>query len=344
MKRKMKRATQLTLFTTVLVTLILFVLLIFLVSDINNMLGETDLFTLAQLELYHLIIPPVLVLIIYGVSSLIIDNIFAPIREITAKITKINAANVSEPISIDEGDDELRDLVFAFNTMAGQLGHYIDMQKRFVSDASHEMATPITIINGHADMLLRRFANEETAPSLKIIKSEIQHMNDLVGSLLMLARNDSGRQEYNFESADLAEIVAEILTETKITAPDFEVESKLDPVQVRADVYAIQRVVRIIISNAVKYSTTVKKLEISTTVTQGMAELKIKDSGIGIANEHLNKIFDRFYRVDPARSRATGSSGLGLAIAKEIIKAHGGMISAESSVDEGTTFTLWLQA
>jgi len=332
----MKRATQLTIFSTVLIFATVFVLYFLLLSELD-----------AEMRPMHLLIFALAALLAYVVSAIIIDQTLNPIRLMISKVNEVGKMDFSKPLVIDGTDDELREYVAAFNSMSQKLHRYIERQKQFVSDASHELSTPITVINGHADMLLRHKKEhpELLDDGLEVIKSEIQRMDGLVDSLLLLARSDSGKQTYNFETVDLSGLLLESIGEAKLVAPDFSIEPDLEPgIKVRCDEYAIRRVMRGVLSNAVKYSDEGRLIQVKASVSHGMARISVKDSGIGIAPEHLPIIFDRFFRVDPSRSKKTGSSGLGLAIAKEIIEAHGGEINVESTVGEGSEFSITLSA
>jgi len=255
---------------------------------------------------------------------------------------EISEMDFSKPLIINSEDEELMEYVTAFNNMSEKLSNYIERQKRFISDASHELATPITILNGHADLLLRHGNKnpELLENSLIIIKTEALRMYELVDSLLLLARSDNKKQNYNFIRIDISELLKECVTEAMIIAPDFIFETDIGcGIFVKCDEYAIRRVMRIILSNAIKYiggTEKIKLIKIKCSESHGLITVFVKDNGIGIPAEHLPMIFDRFYRVDDSRSKKTGSNGLGLAIAKEIIEAHGGSIKASSKPGEET--------
>jgi signal transduction histidine kinase len=263
-----------------------------------------------------------------------------------AKIREIGSIRFAKPLSIPTEDNEIREYVVAFNDMAENLRGHIERQRRFISDASHELVTPITVINGHADMLLRRGKEqpELLETGLEIIKAEALRMDGLVSSLLLLARSDDGKQKYEMEPHNISGLLAESAAEAELIAPDFTFEPEIEAdFSIRCDGAAIRRVLRILLSNAVKYSGESRRVRLSARETHGLAYITVADAGIGISPEHLKRIFDRFYRVDTSRAKKTGGSGLGLAIAKEIVKAHGGEIKAVSAgLGMGTEFTVVL--
>jgi len=348
----MKRATQFTLFATVLIVVSMLVIYAVILADFISHLQAYGLeinisgFVGAR----HLLVLAIVAVIAYTVSSIIIENVLNPMRQMTSKIKELGEMNFDSPLVIDEDDDELREYAFQFNTMSSKLSRYIEMHKRFVSDASHELATPITIINGHADLLLRRAApiegNEIFKDGLSTIKQEIMRMSGLVDSLLLLARSDSGSQNYKFEPTEINNLLEDAVEESRLLAPEFTFEKDFQLTKnnkIVCDEYAIRRVMRILLSNAIKFSSIEREPHITVAATEahGMLNVSITDNGIGIPPEHLPRIFERFYRVDGSRNRNYGGSGLGLAIAREIILAHGGKIHS-ASTENGTeiSFTI----
>ena len=337
----MKRATQFTLFATGLMLTVMLMLYGFLVADVQDFLESIGAIAYLSdfLGVRHIVLFAAAGLIALTLSSVIIDKVLNPLRLMIEKVKEVSDMNFEKPLVIDENDDELKEYVFAFNNMTGKLNRYIEMQKRFVSDASHELATPITVINGHADMLLRRGKDnpELLENSLETIKSEIMRMSGLVDSLLLLARSDSNRQAYNFEQTDITKLIHDAMDEIKLVAPDYIIEETLpEHLSARCDEYAIRRVMRIILTNAVRYAENGRHITIKAEEGHGLVLVSVKDNGIGIPPHAIPRVFERFYRVDSSRNKKTGSSGLGLAIAKEIINAHGGEIEAFSKLGEGT--------
>jgi len=333
---------RLAFFSASFITVIVFAQYVFLISDMNSELSKNDInfrYNFFRSEIFILFLMSAF--LSYFASAIIIDKMFNPVRLMIQKIKEIGRMNFSKPLRVNSADDELREYAIAFNEASQKLGSYIEQQKRFISDASHELVTPITIINGHSDLLLRHVKEhpEILETELRIIKEEAVRMGELVDCLLLLARSDSKNESYNFDNYVLSELISEIVNETKIIAPDFEFNVNTDEtIIVKCDEYAIRRILRILLSNAVKYSGESRLIEIKAYKAGGLTNVEIKDYGIGISSADLPKIFDRFYRADESRSKKTGSSGLGLAIAKELISAHGGEISAVSTHGKGSLF------
>lgn len=216
-----------------------------------------------------------------------------------------------------------------------------NMRKEFVADVSHELKTPITSIMGYSDTLLEGDYDEKTQKEfLGVIASEARRMAKLVTDLLELSRIDSNKKKVKKESFDLGKLVkesqAKLAIEIKKKKHQVENFVTADVPPVFADKDDIQRVVLNILTNSIKYTPEGGLIKIYVGFVYNDAYIKIIDNGIGISEEDLNRIFERFYRVDKARSREFGGSGLGLSIAKEILDKNGGSIEIKSKVGEGT--------
>ena len=216
-----------------------------------------------------------------------------------------------------------------------------NMRKEFVADVSHELKTPITSIMGYSDTLLESEYDEETRTKfLNVISSEARRMARLVTDLLTLSKYDNKKISAEITSFDLGELVKKCQEKLR-----FEIEKKGHNVEcfvtasvppVVADKYGIERVILNILSNAIKYTQDNGTIKVYVGFVYNDAYIKIIDNGIGIPEEDLNRIFERFYRVDKARSRELGGTGLGLSIAKEILNQNKGSIDIKSKVGEGT--------
>jgi two-component system, OmpR family, sensor histidine kinase ArlS len=217
-------------------------------------------------------------------------------------------------------------------------------QVRFVSDASHELRTPISVIQGYANLLDRWGKKDEKTlqESIDAIKDETANMSGLVEQLLFLARGDNNTMALQVERFDLSTLADEVLRETQMIDGRHEYDSCVTPVFINADKSLIKQATRILIDNAMKYTLSGKRISISVSDEDGYARLTIQDEGIGIAPEAVPKIFDRFYRADESRARATGGTGLGLSIAKWITERHGGHMEVLSRLDIGTRISIVL--
>ena len=243
------------------------------------------------------------------------------------------------------GDRELQGLEKAVNDLMGRMRLSYQEQTRFVSDASHELRTPIAVIQGYADMLSRWGKDDPTVleEGIAAIKSESAHMNKLIEQLLFLARGDSGRTRMTMENTDLSALVKEVHEEFGMIHPERNWRLQADtPVWAVCDYAMIKQTLRILTENAVKYTAEADTVTLRARMHKGMPALEVQDNGIGIAEKDLPRIFDRFYRADPNRTRKTGGTGLGLSIAKWIVEQHSGHFDVLSRPDFGTRITVCL--
>jgi two-component system sensor histidine kinase VicK len=225
-----------------------------------------------------------------------------------------------------------------------------EMRKEFVANVSHELRTPLTSIKGYAETLLDGALedNEIAVNFLKVINSEADRMTRLVKDLLQLSRLDNQQMQWNMRKVSLVELVKssvdKIMMEAKAKGQRLEYLTEGEIPDIMADYDRIEQVVLNILSNAIKYTPEGGKITVSVAKVSGDVCIKIADNGIGIPKEDMSRIFERFYRVDKARSREMGGTGLGLSIAKEIIEAHSGSITIASETDRGTEVTIKIPA
>ena len=243
---------------------------------------------------------------------------------------------------IHTGDKDLQSIEIALNSLLKNMKDNEKRQMRFVSDASHELRTPIAVIQGYVNMLDRWGKEDEQVlgESIEALKNESQHMKELVEQLLFLARGDSGRQHLNMERTDLNRMVSEVWEESMMIDENHRYEFKGTESEacVNGDVAMIKQSVRIFVQNAAKYSEPGTTIKLGVSDEAGYVSYLIEDEGTGMESSDILHIFDRFYRSDEARNGETGGSGLGLSIAKWIVDAHGGTIQVISRADIGSRF------
>ena len=245
------------------------------------------------------------------------------------------------------GDKDLQGLEAAINGMLSRMHAAYRQQAQFVSDASHELRTPIAVIQGYVKMLDRWGKDDEKVleESIAAIKAETEHMKTLVEQLLFLARGDSGRQQLSPEPMDLSALMAEVLDEYRMIDPAHEWrQGSMTPAPVSADPALIKQAARILVDNAVRYTPEGGSIRLSAGTVDGRAFFEVQDGGIGIAEEDVPRIFDRFFRADPARARASGGTGLGLSIARWIVERHDGHFEVISRPELGTRIRVVLPA
>jgi signal transduction histidine kinase len=214
-------------------------------------------------------------------------------------------------------------------------------QRAFVADASHELRTPLSLIRASAELVKRHPAQpvETNMASLEDIVGETDRLNGIVGQMLTLARADAGRASLSLEDVDLNELAADAVRQMSLLAESRQIEIGLQadgPLKVKGDHDRLRELVVILLDNAIKYSDPGTSVQVQLQPISGRAQIQVSDEGRGIPQEALPHIFDRFYRVDKARSREMGGAGLGLSIAKWIVDSHKGTIHVESEPQEGT--------
>lgn len=267
-------------------------------------------------------------------------------QAIAYKLDNINASRLDTRISVDGTQTELKKLAAAINGLLDRINEAYRSQVRFVSDASHELRTPISVIQGYANLLDRWGKNDEKAlqESIDAIKDEASNMKELVEKLLFLARGDNDTLTLQRSTVELAELVGEVIRETRMLDESHEYVEELTDVPVSADEALLKQALRILVDNAMKYTPAGGRIKLSVGRREGFACLTVQDDGIGIPPEALPKIFDRFFRADESRARATGGNGLGLSITKWIVERHGGHIEVLSRENIGTRISILLPA
>jgi heavy metal sensor kinase len=270
----------------------------------------------------------------------------APIDSLTRLARRLSAEDLSQRLNMKLPDDEVGRLARTFDDMLERLDEAFRRQRRFTADASHELRTPLTAIKGQVDVALERDRDAETYREvLRSVNADADRMIRLVGSLLTLARADAGQVTIHRENVEIGGVVSDALDHVQPEADRAGVSLAVRPansVQVTADPDLILQLTLNLLDNAVKYTGGGGSVEVSWRNSGGFAELVVSDTGPGISAEHLPRIFDRFYRVDTARSRADGGAGLGLSISRWIAEVHGGSIHVESTPGEGTRFIVRL--
>jgi len=273
------------------------------------------------------------------------DDEMKRLKELAGTISNIDATKLDKRLPVDGIQNELKDLASAINSMLNRIDEAYRSQVRFVSDASHELRTPISVIQGYVRLLDRWGKHDEATmqEAIDAIKSEAESMKDLIEQLLFLARGDNETLQLDLETFNSSEMVEEILKEMQMidSLHTFRVKAVL-PANIKADRQLMKQAVRILVDNSIKYTPDKGEIVVSVILENGSVRITVQDNGIGIDSDNLPYIFDRFYRSDESRARKTGGSGLGLAIMKWIIDRHGGSIEVISRKDIGTRTTIIL--
>lgn len=270
-------------------------------------------------------------------------NLIRPIKNITRTTKKITVSNMNQRLDINQSQFELEELSKTINQMLDGIEEGYKSQQMFVSDASHELRTPIAVIKGYADMLNRWGKNDKAVldESVDAIRNEADNMQDLVEKLLFIARSDKDTLAINKELFSVKELLLELEKEYDLIENKHIVSFViLKEAKLYADRNRIKQATRIFIENAIKYTPENGEIIVSGDFSEGYYNVSVKDNGIGIAKNDLGKIFDRLYRAEESRDRNIGGHGLGLSIARIIMRRHGGRIKVKSKLGKGTEFTL----
>ncbi len=270
------------------------------------------------------------------------------IESLAGELDKIDAGHLDSRINLPPTQKELRSLAQSINEMMDRVNQAYSAQMRFVSDASHELRTPIAVIQGYAALLDRWGKADPDAlqESIDAIRGEAASMERLVEQLLFLARGDNDSQPVKMERLDLTNLAGEVLREEEMLHPErtFLPRWGEDPVSIYADPGLMKQVLRILMDNSLKYSSSEGRIYLRVSGSGDCVRVTVQDEGIGIPADGIPHIFDRFYRTDLSRDRKTGGTGLGLSNARWIVERHGGWFEVVSRPGVGTRITTVLPA
>jgi signal transduction histidine kinase len=314
---------------------------------------------------------PLALVLAGGGGWLLARRALRPVDQMTRTARRIEAEQLGKRLDGAEVDDELGRLARTLNEMLARLEAAFAQVRRFSADASHELKTPLTVLKGEIEVALRNPRDPaEYQRVLASVLEEVESMARLVDDLLLLSRADAGALRWEKQAVDLDRLVEEVAKEGEVLGRGKHVQVKiqgLEPLVIRGDGQRLKQLLRNLVDNGVKYTPpggqvalSLRRVEWSNGQMVDSAkpvdrltnrpigtpaewlEISVRDTGVGIAPEAMPRIFERFYRVDPARSRETGGAGLGLCIAKTIAEGHGGSIGVESTPGTGSMFTVRL--
>jgi heavy metal sensor kinase len=302
--------------------------------------------TLRQLLLLLVLAVPLTLLVTSAGGLFLAGRALDPIDGITRAAAAIGADDLSQRLNFRGSLDEVGRLAATFDRMLDRLDRAFRRQRQFTADASHELRTPLTMLATQIDVALERQRTPaDYEELLRSLREDAARMTQLVSELLTLARADAGQQLLTTEELDLGDLVSSVVQAMQPLALQRGVQlaERAQPhVRISGDQTRLSQLLINLVDNALRYTSRGGNVNVAIKEQAGWAELRVEDTGIGIAAEHLPHLFERFYRADPARARTDGGSGLGLAIAQWIAQAHGGGISIESELGRGSTFTVRL--
>jgi heavy metal sensor kinase len=270
----------------------------------------------------------------------------APIASMNSQTQRISAENLSQRLDVTSPRDELGRLATTINDLLARLENSFKEQQRFIADASHELRTPLAVLRGETEVALaKRRTADEYQQSLSLIQEEAEQLSRIVEDLFILARQPiDAPARLMKERVSLNETVNDCARAAQVLATRKGVrlttESNSAAIDLNGDRELITRMILNLLDNAVKYTPAGGEISLALTRQNGNAEIVVRDTGIGIAEADRQRVFDRFYRVDKARSRALGGAGLGLSIVRWIVEVHGGDIRIDSAPGRGSTFTV----
>jgi two-component system sensor histidine kinase BaeS len=304
---------------------------------------ESDLDFINSLNIVFVGVGAIALVISVVLANIIARGISRPIGNVIKTAQNISRGSFSHKVLEQSSTKEIQTLTDTINDMADILQHQEQLRKKLTADVAHELRTPLATLQSHLEAMIDGIWEADTA-RLKSCHDEIIRISRLVGDMEKLAKYESQSLNLNKTEFDLAELIKGVSLnfEKELLDKNISLNISDESVLVFADRDKISQVVINLMSNSIKYTGEGGLIELEVLDKQKEAVFIVRDTGIGIEQEHLQNIFERFYRVDSSRSRITGGSGIGLAITKAIVEAHGGTIEVNSKVGEGTEFIVTL--
>ena len=295
--------------------------------------------------IFLVLIPIALTTSVFGGFALA-SRALKPVDEITRRARQITVENLDQTIPLKKVDDEIGRLTVTINDMIQRLHGSFAQVRQFSADASHELRTPLTILRGEIELALRNPKSpEEYRRVLESALEEIMRLTSIIDNLLMLAKADQATYHANFSEVDLKALVDELYEDSEVLAGQKNIHVDVragTPITIVGDRLRLRQLLLNLIDNAIKYTPDGGTVTLALEGRNGSAVITVQDTGIGIPEEEQERIFNRFYRVDKARSRELGGTGLGLSIARWIAELHRGTIGVRSEPNKGSTFTVTL--
>lgn len=279
---------------------------------------------------------------------LLVDRAVKPVDQIIKSAEQISSRNLGERLPVPQTGDELERLSNSLNHMIRRLEEAVQQNQRFLADASHELRTPLTILKGELEAVAAKNERDGGSESLQFVDSsleEVERLQKIVEALFAISRLDAGEAQEESRPVDLGDLAATTADQISLLAEDKQIHITCrcpSGIMVRGDRARLKQVLVNLLDNAIKFTPTGGTVKVNVSARDHKAVLEVLDTGMGIPRDALAKIFERFYRVDNARSRDLGGAGLGLSIVKSICTAHEGRVEARSEPGQGSCFTVEL--
>lgn len=301
---------------------------------------------MSELLLVLLLTGPLTLLVALGGGYFLARRAISPVDRMTETANRIEAKRLGQRIEVANASDELGRLADTLNGMLDRLEKSFREMQRFTADASHELRTPISVIRTEAEVALNQpVSDDEKQNLLSNVLEECERLTSITDQLLTLSREDAGIAEFRGEPVDVGDLANDV-AETMRPLADAKglglAVATNGSVIVAGDADRLKQVVYNLLDNSIKYTPQTGHVELAVTRAGSGIELTVRDTGVGISSEHLPHVFERFYRIDKARTRSEGGTGLGLSIVESIVVAHGGRVEIESQANEGTKITISL--
>ena len=300
--------------------------------------------TLRRLLFILVVSAPIALLVSLLGGWLLAGRALKPVETITRMAQQIAEGDLSQRIQTSPSEDEIGRLITTMNHMLGKLEVSFRQIRQFSGDASHELRTPLTVMKGETELALRKPRSQELyQETLESNLEEVDRMSQIIDDLLLLSRADLGEVVLDMVPLQLDELVKEVEQQTHILGQASQISvaaGTIDVATVRGDDLRLRELLLNLVDNAIKYSRPGEGINLSLVVEKREAVLSVMDDGIGIGPDEHDRIFDRFYRTDAARTHAKAGTGLGLAICRWIVDAHNGTIHVKSHHGRGSTFTV----
>jgi heavy metal sensor kinase len=311
----------------------------------DSLLGAEE--AVRRILLLLLVAAPVAIAAAGAVGWLVVRNAFAPVDRMRAKAARIGINQLHERLVAPNPEDEIGQLAATLNEMLDRLEAGVLARRQLVADTSHELRTPLAAMRAELDVSLRdRSRSDSERTALASVREEVDRMTRIVEDLLTLARADDGRLPVTTGTVELADVIDSAVAQLQPMADQKGVHVYVDgdDASTEADAHGLHRALANLIENAIEFTPPGGEVTVSSWRNGAEVGVTVSDSGPGIPEASRERVFDRFYRVDPSRSRQSGGSGLGLAICYEIAAAHGGRIWLDSEEDHGSSFSIALPA
>ncbi|MGL4378994.1 MAG: sensor histidine kinase [Microcoleaceae cyanobacterium] len=294
-------------------------------------------------NIFLISIPVALILVAFG-AWLLSGRALKPLHQVTITIQQVTAKGLDQRVAIGDVDQEFVELLQVFNQMMERLDRSFKQASRFSADAAHELKTPLAILQGQLEWTLQRVeTGSKIQQTLSDLLDEVRRLGTIIRKLLLLSLADAGQMRLQLVTVNLSEVLADLVEDIDILAPDLEVKTKIPPqLKIKGDRDLLMQVLQNLINNAIKYNIPKGWMEIQGNTNGKIVSVTVTNSSLDIPQSDRERIFDRFYRGDRSHNRQIEGLGLGLSLSREIARAHGGELTLDKTPSRQTAFSLTL--